>query len=197
MPRIARVSEVELFRVWRQSDELDVNWLFAQRESEAMTVGTAFHRALELGCIGDYETLAANGYTFHIQADIALELPEIREVRAEKEYPGMIVSGQVDALDGRIVYDHKTTKQFDADRYMASYQWRYYLDIFEANVFRYNIFVLKETDDPKIYAVSDFHRLEQRRYPDLHRDCEKLAMEYAEFMKAYTETQSFSRHVTA
>jgi hypothetical protein len=185
----ARVTEVESFRIWKGDEDLDLGWILSRLrdrvESEAMRVGTAFHKALELGSVGDYDMLSGDGYLFHVNADITLELPTIREVRTGKQYGDLTVSGQVDAIDGRIIYDHKTTKQFDADRYMESYQWRYYLDLFDADAFRYNVFVLKETDDPKVYVVSDFHRLEQRRYPDLHADCERLAGQFAEFAREH------------
>jgi len=185
----ARVSHLESYRQWKNEEDLGLGWLvdriFDSQPSPAMRAGTAFHKALELANPSEVETLSANGYTFTFNCDCQIELAPIREIRVGKVYGGIEVSGQCDGINGRIVYDHKTTSQFDPDRYMAGYQWRFYLDIFEADVFRWNIFEIKETDSPLDYEVRAFHQLEQRRYPEMAADCMKLAKEYAEFYRAY------------
>lgn len=200
----ARVSNLESYRQWKEEEDLGLGWLieriFESKPSPAMLAGTAFHKALELADYTSFETMSANGYTFHIECDCELEVPKIREIRGFKKYGDLDVSGQCDAINGRIVTDYKTTGYFDADRYMSGYQWRYYLDIFEADVFRWQIFEIKPVVDAKIprefdqfedhqdskeYVVRSHHQLEQKRYPDMHADCMKLAKEYAEFYRAY------------
>lgn len=184
---LARVSNIESFRRWREAEDQTVedlvHWLTTDEPSEAMLAGTAFHKALELARPGDYDTLQALGYTFHLP-DCELALPEVRELRAYGSYGPLQVTGQVDGMEGRRVDDHKTTSRFDAERYLAGYQWRFYLDIFGADVFRWNVFELKELE-PKVYRVSSPQLLETFRYPGLHDDCARLAADFYEFARQH------------
>lgn len=186
----ASVSNVDLFRVWRDDEELDLGWLLDRlarkvEQTESMRVGEALHKALETAPIGDFHSLTANGYTFQFQDDVELFIPRHREISISQQYGNLLVRGRVDCVDGVRVEDHKTTSQFDPDRLLSGYQWRFYLDMLNANLFRWNVFVLRDTDDPGTYVVSDFHRLEQTRYPELHDDCLKMANDYAEFAEEY------------
>jgi hypothetical protein len=185
-----RVSEAESFRQWRADEDSDLELLLARlrgqtEASEAMLAGTAFHKALEVAQVGSASTLEALGYTFNIAGDFEIALPVIREVRAGKTYAGddfaITISGQLDAIEGKRVEDHKTTGRFDPERYMTGYQWRMYLDIFGADVFRWNIFEIAATDDGLVWDVHSFHRLEQFRYPGMGADCERLALDLARF----------------
>lgn len=178
---IFRVSEAESFRQWRDDDESDLSALLARlrgemEPSQAMLAGTAFHALLERASEGEEIAEAEqDGFRFIIEVDIELALAPIRELRANKLYaPGITISGQLDVLDGRRVEDHKTTGRFDPERYLDGYQWRFYLDIFGADTFRWNVFEMREVE-PHAYLVHHFHRLEQHRYPKLHEDCARLA----------------------
>lgn len=185
-----RVSEVESYRQFRADEDAELE-AFLQRmrgldpPSEAMQAGTAFHRVLELAKPGCFdEPIVVDGHTFHVDADITLALPTVREIRASRTYSNarhsIGVSGQVDAIDGMVVTDHKTTGQFDPERYLSGYQWRYYLDIFGADIFRWNVFELRK-EGYREYAVTAFHRLVQYRYPGMREDCSRLALDLAEF----------------
>jgi len=183
---IFRVSEAESYRQWRNDEDADMGSLLARLSgavppSEAMRAGTAFHKALEDAKDGEADTLEAEGYRFIIIADITLALPSIREVRAYKDYGGITITGKLDVLDGRRVEDHKTTAQFNPDHYLEGFQWRYYLDLFGADCFRWNVFELKPLDEPRLYEVRGFHQLEQWRYPSMERDCRDLAIDLAAF----------------
>lgn len=189
-----RVSEAESFRQWREDEDADLDVLLARlrgqsEASEAMLAGTAFHKALEVAQVGSASTLSALGYTFNISGDFEIALPVIREVRAGKTYIGddfaITISGQLDAIEGKRVEDHKTTGRFDPERYMTGYQWRMYLDIFGADLFRWNIFEIACNEDAYppglVWDVFAMHRLEQYRYPGMEGDCEKLALDLARF----------------
>jgi hypothetical protein len=189
-----RVSHVEAFRRYEQDEEVETERLLAVlrgagEESERMRVGTAFHKALEVAVDGVAPELSANGYTFRFvpDADMAIELPVLREIRAARTYEvdggPITISGCADGVTGRRVGDYKSTERFDAERYMAGYQWRLYLDIFALDVFRWDIFELAETDDPKVWLVKSLHRLEQYRYPRLHDDCRALVTRFAAFVR--------------
>lgn len=180
----ARVSNIEAFRQWRDDEEATPADLVARLTSFAATpqmlAGTAFHKALELAPDGDHAVLYANGYTFQLP-DATLVLPSIREIRAFGTYGGLTVTGRLDALEGKRVDDHKTTARFDAERYLAGYPWRFYLDIFDADVFRWNVFEIRELK-PKVYEVSEPQTLETYRYPGMHEDCARLAADFHDFM---------------
>lgn len=187
-----RVSECESFRQWRDDEAADLETLLARMRgetgaSEAMLAGTAFHKALEMAQPGEAATLRALGYTFDIAGDFELAIPAIREVRAGKTYIvddcAVTISGQLDAIEGKRVEDHKTTGRFDPERYLGGYQWRLYLEIFGADHFRWNVFEISVTDDPLTWEVFAAHRLEQYRYPGMGADCERLVTDLARFAR--------------
>jgi hypothetical protein len=185
-----RVSEVEAFRQWEADEDAEVDLLAKLRGGEQtarMAAGTAFHKALEQGQSGD--VLKADGYTFEIVGDHEIVLPSIRELRAYKTYTvdgePIVITGQVDGLEGRRVDDWKTTGRFDAERYLEGYQWRLYLDIFAADIFRWGIFEMAESDDPMRWVVFASHRLEQYRYPRLAEDCQALVERFARYVRAH------------
>lgn len=186
---LARVSEIETFRRWREDPDAShddlVHRLTNFQPTEAMQAGTAFHKALELADLGDYNVFEQDGYTFFLP-DCELELPMVRELRCYLRYGPLNVTGQVDALYGLRVVDHKTTANFSADGYLEGCQWRFYLDIFGRDIFRWNVFeITPDRKIPKTYYVEPPHILEQRRYPGMHADCEALALDFYEFAKMY------------
>jgi hypothetical protein len=187
---LARVSNIEAYRRWMKwkplfegQDEPSLDDLVRQitvdEPSEAMMAGTAFHAAIENAAEGDHDTFEADGYVFQLPA-AELALPAIRELRGFKDYGGLSVTGKVDCLDGKVVIDHKTTSQPDMERYLEGCQWRFYLDIFDADVFRWHVFQIKEVGH-KTYEVRPPQTLEARRYPELGADCARLANEFHEF----------------
>lgn len=190
-----RVSNVEAFRQFEQDDESDSaqfidELLHGFAPSAAMQAGTAFHKALELA-VPDVtaKELRSEGHVFTFRGDFEVRLSAIRELRASKTYmvdgQPIVISGQVDAIEGLRIDDHKTTSRFDPDRYLTGYQWRLYLDIFGASVFRWNVFELNELDLPGHYEVRDQHTLEQYRYPALSTDCQALVERFARFVREH------------
>lgn len=192
-----RVSNVEAFRQFEMDDEAEAGkfideLLHGFAPSAAMQAGTAFHKALELaepGVIGP--ELHSEGHVFTFRGDFEVRLPAIRELRASRTYmvdgEPIVISGQVDGIEGLRIDDHKTTSRFDPDRYLTGYQWRLYLDIFGASVFRWNVFELNELDVPGHYEVRDQHTLEQYRYPRLHDDCQALVERFARFVRHHVQ----------
>lgn len=191
-----RVSECESYRQWRDDEDADLELLLARMRgqteaSEAMLAGTAFHKALELAAAKEHQTLHALGYTFNMVGDFELAIPTIREVRAGKTYmvdgEPVTISGQLDAIEGKRVEDHKTTGRFDPERYLTGYQWRLYLEIFGADHFRWNVFEIRQPDElePLVWDVIDAHRLEQYRYPGMGADCAALVADLARFAREH------------
>lgn len=191
---LARVSNIEAYRQWwnwtplfdgqeEPTVEDLIRFITTDEPSEAMLAGTAFHKALELAEEGRHFTLEALGYTFRL-ADGEVALPDVRELRAYGSYGALTVTGQVDGLHGKTVIDHKTTGRFDPERYLNGCQWKFYLDLFGADVFRWNVFEIKELGERE-YGVAPPHVLTACRYPELHDDCMRLAADYLEFANRY------------
>lgn len=213
---LARVSEVESFRRWLLDDEMPLEVLVARLRgeepaSDRMVAGTAFHRALELAKVGEFDQLTADGFAFIFPGSAEIELPLIREVRSSKVYPQrdgtrFRITGQVDALEGLRIEDHKTTEQMDAEGYWLGWQWRFYLDIFGAQVFRWNVFEIRPAVDRSDAVAAAYraglspylaygpHRLEQYRYPGLTDDCARLASDFYEFARQYLPERFTDTH---
>lgn len=63
------------------------------------------------------------------------------EVRGFKDYGEVIVTGQADMIDGMEIRDIKTKYSRVSDNdYINSCQWKFYLDIFGANTFHFDLF---------------------------------------------------------
>lgn len=183
------VTEIDSYLYWKQAEDMPIEDLLKRLRKELppsreMLAGIAMHKALELAEDGCYPTLDMDGYRFVFENNIELALPAFRELKAERVYQihGVPVTlvGKVDAVHGQRVEDHKTTGRLDAERYFAGYQWRFYLDIFGADTFRWNVFEMREHTD-NVWIVYGFHPLEQTRYPGLERDCLDVLSEFTRF----------------
>lgn len=157
-------------------------------ESEAMFFGTAFHEFLENVPTGEVcEEFTSQGITFRVPNEIAVQLPQVREAKTEKEYlidrePVTLVS-KCDLIHGVEVGDHKLTEKFDSERYMDSWQWRAYLTLFPADEFTYNVFVCERgTMECEIKAL---HQLKLYRYEGMERDVEETLKDLVRFIKRY------------
>lgn len=82
------------------------------------------------------------------------------------------VKGTADWLWGNIVQDQKCkTSVPDPRDYEDSLQWRFYLLIHGADVFRYNLFYFDKPDDNHWSRLNDVCSVSFWRYPGLERDC--------------------------
>lgn len=189
---LARVSNIESYRRWKNwqpwgEDDVEptveefVSSITTDEPNERMQAGTAFHAALEAAQDGAHETFEALGYTF-LLPDAEIAIPLIREQRVFKEYGGLTVTGKVDCIEGRVVTDHKSTARVDVESYLEGLQWRFYLDVFEADTFVWNLFPVKEVE-PRVYRVSEPQTLRAYRYPELHQDCVRHAADYLAFAR--------------
>lgn len=188
-------SDIDAFRYFMADDEGELADLLAQLRketppTESMKAGTALHAALETSEPGEHGELSANGYTFVFAVDGEIDLPAIREVKATRELvvEGCLVTlvGKVDAIHGRRVDDHKFTGKYDAERFMASMQWRIYLDVFDADEFRWNVFEgRQDTTDPFRYIITAIHQLSIHRYPGMRADVERVLRRFIEFARQH------------
>lgn len=196
---VYRVSHLAAYARWKATEGDGIGWLydsiFTSESTEAMSRGTAFHAALEAALEGEYATVEANGYTFAFTCSAEITLPKTREQRRGKDYGGIIVSGQCDGVEGRLIIDHKTVSQFDAEYHLGGWQHKFYLDIFDADRFDWHIWEVAEIKDrrtseeleerdpipDRAYEVYAHHVLTQYRYPELKSDCRELAQEFRDF----------------
>jgi hypothetical protein len=198
---VSAIDTFDYFLNDENGDYQDYQALLAQLRgemprNEAMIAGSALHKALELARPGETSALEADGYRFNFRSDIELELPQTRELKAEQKYDlgDIIITlvGKVDCIEGRTITDHKTMSRFDIDRLWEGYQWRFYLQMFKANRFRWNVFVLNWDSgqtcagfDGKAvteYEIKEFHQLEQWRYPEMEQECLSKLRQFAEFL---------------
>lgn len=188
-----RVSATDIDQLiyFRNEDEMELAELIARLKhlmpsSEAMQAGSAFHSALEVAGEGDYDSLAFDGFGFSFETDVEVDLPQIREMKATRVYivddVEVTLVGKVDAINGRRIVDHKFTAKFDPDRYLESYQWRIYLEVFNADAFRWNVFEARESA-PKNYIIRAVHKLDMHRYPAMGDDVERMLREFVVFAR--------------
>ena len=188
-----RVSATDLdqLRYFNSVDELELAELIARLKhlmpsSEAMEAGTALHKALENAEPGDHKGFTVDGFTFSFDTDAEIDLPPIREMKATREYVVgnvlVTVVGKVDAIHGRRIVDHKFTAKWDADRYLDTYQWRLYLEIFGADEFQWNVFEATESA-PRNYIIRNVHALTMHRYPGMAEDVERELAAFVGFAR--------------
>ena len=186
-------SDLDAFRRFKASEDIHLADLLAQLRRElpptpAMLAGTALHKALELASFGEFEALEANGHRFLFADDVEIALPDIREMKvtADRQIGDVLVTlvGMVDAVHGRSVTDHKFTARFDPERFLNSYQWRVYLDLFDADHFEWIVYEAKEVDD-LTFLVTDIHRLSAHRYPTMAADIDRELYAFVDFAKAH------------
>lgn len=156
--------------------------------SEAMMAGTALHKLLEDAPTGELFEVDVDGYRFDFLCDGEIDLAPIREIKATRDYEiaGCCVTlvGKVDALHGKRVDDHKFTSRYDAERFLSSYQWRIYLDVFDASEFRWNVFEGRESG-PKHYIISHLHQLRMHAYPGMHDDIVRSLTSFVGFARDF------------
>jgi len=151
------------------------------------------HEFLEKAGEGEIPEAKVQDIIFVFDCDFQLPIPQFREQRRFKDYGELRVTGKTDALTGKRMADYKLIidHQVEGEQYMDSYQWRFYLDIFDADVFDYFIFQAEEvgasvqaempgrtTGLANILRIKDVHKITMYRYPDLHQDCSDLAAEF-------------------
>jgi len=187
------VTEIDALRWFRADEEADlVDFLRRLRKeeppTEAMLAGTALHKALETATEGEVKGFSVDGFSFSFDADATIDLPAIREIKGVTEYrvgdTTAVVVGKVDAIHGRRIDDHKFTARYDAERFLDSYQWRIYLDIFDADEFRWNVFEGRESA-PRNYIINAVHPLIMHRYPGLWQDVTREVAGFVQFARRF------------
>ncbi len=184
------VSDLDLFRAYRSDEDFDLAIFLMQLrrqvpKTNAMERGIAFAKAMQHAGLGESSVLSADGHAFAFNCEAEIEAWPRREEKREKDYGGVIVTARCDRIMGRMIADDKTTERYDPEGYQDKMQWSYYLDIFDADVFRWHVWELRqiktEVPDVNMWDVHTHHLLTQYRYAKMESDCRQLAHEFAEF----------------
>lgn len=164
---IVRVTQLEKFRRFIENvssfdtEQSVIDTLSGEFKGNEYTwIGTAFHKIVEEGekawNNGIVETCGGNVMMDESQKNIAIayrnSMPEaFHEIRLNKTYRtrhgDVIISGCADIIHGNVIHDIKTKYSAPVQQeYLDSCQWRYYLDIFEAERFVFDLFQFKKYD---------------------------------------------------
>lgn len=154
--------------------------------NEKMLAGTAFHAILENPPGDTLDEVEMNGIKFRFDCDATIHLPQVREIRANKNYQvdgrTITLSGGTDGIDGNTVYDHKLTFRPAPENYFDSFQWRAYLSIYGADKFVYYLYHGKEDDG--VIRIVDVSELPMYRYPGMEEDLIGGIRDLVQFMES-------------
>jgi energy-coupling factor transporter ATP-binding protein EcfA2 len=171
--------------------------------SRYMDLGSAFHDILENIEIRYNKELnifkAKNGLEFEydiiaqcyekIVSDAPFEVKITKIYDTGKE--NIEVVAKVDQLYGNYVIENKTCwGMFDFERYFSSCQWKFYLDIFEAERVFYNVFCLSDKKDG--IELRNIEQFSFNAYPDLMDDLNELMKDLVEFIHAKNLEEFFA-----
>lgn len=211
--RILRVTAIEKFRRFihgvssYDTEQSVIDTICGEfKGNEYTKVGTAFHKAVEVGNASCCKRID-NGYEFDIegqsvsldynQCQVALDYRNehpyaFHEIRRYKDYGRAIVTGCADMIDGLEIRDIKTKygTPRDAD-YINSCQWRFYLDIFGADVFHFDLFVFHGYDKEKhgydvrgLGLTRHLPPITCYRYPEMESDNLTLLNEFMDWAES-------------
>jgi hypothetical protein len=193
---------------WMTEDRLLADIRGEFHPTYEMMLGTAYGRAIEkpekwrlkTDAMGpNMEVYPAGSYRVPVKGDDGwhefffrapmvdralsmLDRSGVFEVRGQAEYDGWIVVAKLDQISGTRINENKTTtKYFDFDKYAPSCQWRFYLDIFGADAFTYNVFEIREKFGE--YSLGNVESFNLFPYEAMHQDCLTLVRQF----KAYVQ----------
>lgn len=210
-----RVTAIEAFRRYLANGDNDYYEITEQSVIDSVTgafkgneqtrIGTAFHSIVQIGnpehkIIDGGDEFDVDGFKVrlakkHCMLALAYrnEHPNAyHEFRGYKDYGRAVVTGCADMIDGVEIRDIKTkySTPSDAD-YINSCQWRYYLDIFGADVFHFDLFVFNGYKKEKHgYDVRGLELTRHTppitcyRYPEMENDNLALLNQFLDFCEA-------------
>lgn len=212
---LVRVTQIEAFRRYLANGDNDYYEITEQSVIDSITgefkgneytkIGTAFHGIVQYG--EPFGLPIDGGYEFNIEGNevrmsdeqrkVALHyrvehLGAYHEFRGYKDYGRAIVTGCADMIDGVEIRDIKTKYSAPSDaEYINSCQWRYYLDIFGADVFHFDLFVFHGYNKDKHgYDVRGLELTRHTppitcyRYPEMESDNIRLLNQFLDWAES-------------
>lgn len=186
-------TTLESYRLFVEQDWMEEAALIASIKGEfvptdAMRLGTAFHRVLETPA----RYRVPLGYLcdgFHFPDATMREPLALIDRRGTFEVKGtMLVDGhtivaKADQIVGAAIVEHKTTtSSYDIDKYLPSYQWRYEAAIFQPVSITYRTFLLEEPTG-QIVGLRGIEGVTVYPYPALEADCRDLVRQFVDYVK--------------
>lgn len=169
-----------------------------------------YDRYLKQGGIENIGFMSSKGFVFDykeikyvfdlIDYDFPFEVKKTKIYEIDGEQ--IEVVGQVDQWQGNIVNEHKTCwgeiyfkkdedgntekttgESFDWEKYYKSCQWKFYLEIFDAQIVRYKVFELAidKTDGDQIKLI-DKHPFDLFPYDGMHDDIIELLTQFVNYI---------------
>ena len=193
------VTDLDSFSWYQKLDnmtdeEMRNRLLRLEPAKEIMNMGTAWHSVMEEATkwhsivnipFSVFTKAMKGGFTFHIECDSEIVLPQVCEIRAQKVYCvdgyQVTLTGKTDGITGNKIDDHKLTFNPQPENYLEAFQWRAYLDIFNADIFEYIIYSAKQ--DEKSITIYDISKIKLYRYPKMINDIETGIRNLLEFVK--------------
>lgn len=186
-----RTTTLEAFRrvlCTEYGSEIDlINSLKGQPSppNALMCAGTEFHGLLASEAANvvrygrDHKAEASRQFSFDGEQVLAARRhvgEGLCEVYGEKTFDvagrPVKVTGHVDWIYGLMVQDHKCKFSTpDAKDYEPSVQWRFYLSLFEANVFRYNLFHFSDPSPENYCHLKETVSFRFWRYDGMEAEC--------------------------
>ncbi len=191
------VTDVDGFEYFLNAETLSVEDIVRRTlrldpPTYQMSGGKAFHALLEHAQDGDvFDEVESEGEDFEFALNATIALPPVRELKAE--YPMSVdgvditLVGKVDTFNGWRVDDHKLASKCDVERYQGSFQWRAYLLMFGAEVFRYNVFTGSKLQSG-VWRVRHFDAFQFTAYPRMQDDVYRSVARYLEFYQTHIES---------
>ena len=131
-----------------------------------------------------------------VQCKVALaykaeHLQAFHEIRQWKDCGEVVITGQADIIDGLEIRDIKTKYSAPDDKdYVKSCQWRYYLDLFGADTFHFDLFIFEDykpekhgTDVRGLTLTRHTPPVTCHRYPAMEQDNRNLLREFVAWAK--------------
>lgn len=212
---LVRTTAIEAFRRYLTNGDNDYYEITEQSVIDSVTgefkgneqtrIGTAFHSIVQIGnpkhkIIDGGDEFDVDGFKVrlankHCMLALAYrnEHPNAyHEFRGYKDYGRAIVTGCADMIDGVEIRDIKTKYSTPSDSdYINSCQWRYYLDIFGADVFHFDLFVFNGYKKEKHgYDVRGLELTRHTppitcfRYPEMESDNLALLNQFMDWAEA-------------
>ena len=151
---------------------------------------------------GEYSRYETDGFVFpdhvieaakrHVDYDAVFELPTYKFYNIDDTE--ILITGTCDHLRGTKLTDFKT-RWFEGQQwgvwddnnlretYEASYQWRFYCDMFGADEFRYMIFAMRDRDPIELVKIKT--DIVCTPYRTMRRDIDDLLYDFLHFVRVH------------
>jgi len=107
------------------------------------------------------------------------------EAKAVGQFAGHDVVAKADQVRGTRIIETKTTfSTFDFDKYAASCQWRFMLDLFNAAGITYHVHCLSESEQNGVIGLKSIESFSLYPYADMRQDCEALVRAFDQYVTA-------------